>query len=147
MTTDTVDSARSTPWWFWVVAVLSLAWNAIGGHDYTMSHVQGVAYLRQAGMSAAAVAYVESYPSWMHAVWAIGVWGAVAGSLLLLLRLRWALHAFVLSFLGAAGSMAHTAITPGGVAAMGLTFPGIICVVWLVLAWFSWAMTKRGVLR
>jgi hypothetical protein len=143
-----MDSARSTPWWFWVVAVLSLCWNAVGGYDYTMSHVQGVAYFQQSGMSPAAIAYMQSYPSWMHAVWAIGVWGSVAGSLLLLARLRWALHAFALSFLGAAGSAIHTAMTPGAAEAMGgLVFPGVICAICLVLAWFSWAMTKRGVLR
>ena len=148
MTTDTTESGRSTPWWFWVVAVLSLLWNAFGGYDYTMSHVQGEAYMRAGGMSDAAIAFMHAYPTWMHAVWAIGVWGSVAGSILLLLRMRWALHAFVLSLLGAAGSAIHIAATPGGMAAMGgLTFPIIICLVVVLLIWFSWAMTKRGVLR
>ena len=147
MTTETMESGRVTPWWFWVVAVVSLLWNAVGGYDYTMSHVVGEAYYHQSGMSAPQIAVMVAYPAWMHAVWAIGVWGSVAGSLLLLLRMRWALHAFVLSLLGAAGSLIHTAMTPGGAQAMGLIFPVIICVICVVLAWFSWAMTKRGVLR
>ena len=147
MTTETMESARSTPWWFWVVAVVSLLWNAIGGYDYTMSHLQGEVYYEQSGMTPAQIAMMAAYPSWMHAVWAIGVWGSVAGSLLLLLRSRWALHAFALSFLGAAGSLAYTATTHGGAQAMGLIFPIVICVICLVFAWFAWAMTKRGVLR
>ena len=74
--------------------------------------------------------------------------GVGVGSILLLLRMRWALHAFALSLLGAAGSALHTAITPGASAAMGgLVFPLIICAIVVALMWFSWAMTKRGILR
>lgn len=148
MTTEAMDGARSTPWWFWAVAAVSLLWNAYGGYDYTMSHLQGEAYYVKSGMTAAQIALMTAYPSWMHAVWAIGVWGSVAGSLLLLLRMRWALHAFLLSFLGAAGSLIHTVMTPGAAQTMGgLVFPIVICVICLVFAWFAWAMTKRGVLR
>ena len=148
MTTDTVEPAgRSTPWHFWVVAVVSALWNSVGGYDYTMSHVQGDAYAQQAGMSAAQIAFVGAYPTWMHAVWAVGVWGSVVGSVLLLLRMRWAFHAFVLSTRGAAGLLAYLALTPGGVATMGLTFPILIVAICLVLVWYAWTMTKRGVLR
>ena len=147
MTTDTMDSGRATPWWFWVVAVLSLLWNAIGGADYTMSHVQGEAYMRQMGMGEAQIAYLAAYPSWMHAVWAIGVWGSVAGSVLFLLRSRWAFHAFVLSTLGAAGALVYTAMVGDGAKVMGLVMPCVIVAICVVFVWFAWAMTKRRVLR
>ena len=147
MTSETIGSSRTTPWWYWVVAVVSLLWNAIGGADYTMSHVQGEAYMRQMGMGEAQIAYITAYPSWMHAVWAIGVWASVAGSLLLLLRMRWAFHAFALSTLGAAGALAYTGMVGEGAKVMGLVMPAVIVAICLVFVWFSWAMTKRGVLR
>ncbi len=145
MTTADTGVAR-TPWHFWLIVVLSLLWNGFGGFDYTMSHLQGETYYRQMGMSEAQIAAMALYPVWMHAVWAVGVWGSVAGSILLLLRSRWAFHAFVLSALGAAGSLAYTAVTPA-LQSMGLAMPAVIVAICLFLVWYARRMTKRGVLR
>ena len=90
---------------------------------------------------------METYPVWMHAVWAIGVWGSVAGSILLVLRSRWAFHAFAVSFLGVIGNFAYTAASPGAVETMGLAMPLVIGAACLFFIWYSWTMTKRGVLR
>lgn len=148
MTTATEAAApRSTPWWFWVLAVLSPAWNAFGGFDYTMSHLQGDAYLRSVGMTEPQIAFMAGYPSWMHAVWAVGVWGSVLGSVLLLLRSKWAMHSFAVSTLGALGALIYTATTPGGEVMGGIAFPAVIVAICVILAAFAWAMTKRGVLR
>ena len=145
----TIDNVgRSPPWHFWVIAVVSLMWNSFGGFDYTMSHVQGVAYYRQMGMTEAQIAYMGAYPVWMHGVWAIGVWGSVLGSILLLLRKRWAFLSFVLSTLGAAGALAYTALVDDGATIMGgLAMPAVIVIICLFFVWYAKAMTKRGILR
>ena len=141
-------TARITPWHFWLIAVISLLWNSFGGYDYTMSHVQGEAYMRQMGMTEPQIAYMAAYPVWMHGVWAIGVWGSVAGSILLLLRSRWAFLSFVLSTIGAAGALAYTALVGDGAKIMGgVAMPVVIVVVCLFFVWYAQAMTKRGVLR
>jgi hypothetical protein len=145
--TATADASRSTPWHFWVVVVIAVLWNGFGGYDYTMSHLQGEAYYRQMQMTDAQIAYMGTYPSWMHGVWAIGVWGSVAGSILLLLRMRWAFHAFVLSLLGAIGNVLYTAMAPGASQAMGIVMPLVIVAACLFFIWYAWLMTKRGVLR
>lgn len=146
--TATLDTPRAgAPWHFWVVAVVSLLWNAIGGYDYTMSHLSGDAYMRQMGMKEAQIAYMAAYPSWMHAVWAIGVWGSVLGSILLLLRSRWAFHAFALSTLGALGALIYTAAVGDGAKVMGLIMPVVIVVICLFFVWYARTMTKRGALR
>ena len=84
MTTMQGTSRAGAPWHFWVVAVVSLLWNSFGGYDYTMSHLSGDAYYRQMGMTEGQITAMVAYPSWMHAVWAVGVWGSVLGSILLL---------------------------------------------------------------
>ena len=112
MTTATDTPRAGAPWHFWVIAVISALWNGFGGYDYTMSHLQGDAYYRQMQMTEAQIAVMDAYPVWMHAVWAIGVWGSVAGSILLLLRMRWAFHAYVLSTLGAVGSISPIRARP-----------------------------------
>ncbi len=140
-------NARATPWHLWVVGVVALLWNGFGGYDYLMSHLQGEAYYRQVGMSEAQIAYMAAYPTWMHAVWALGVWSAVAGSLLLLLRSRFALHAFILSLLGIVGSNGYALFTPGGWEVMGGVMTLVIAAIGLALLAYAWAMTRRGVLR
>jgi hypothetical protein len=142
--TETMDTRATAPWYFWAVAVVALLWNAFGGYDYAMSHLQGLAYFRQMGMTDAQIAFLGAYPAWMHAVWAIGVWGSVLGSILLLLRSRWALHAFAASLLGAVGNLAYLLTNPGG---GGIVFPAVIIAICMLLIWFSRTMTKRGVLR
>jgi hypothetical protein len=148
MTTTTEGEApRSTPWHFWVVAVVSLVWNGFGAFDYTMSHTQGEAWYRQAGMTDAQIALMNTYPSWMHGVWAIGVWGSALGAVLLLLRSRWAFHAFAVSILGALGNLGYTALGPGAAAGMDPIFPAVIVAICAFFIWYAWTMTKRGVLR
>lgn len=147
MTTADTAPRAGAPWHFWLVAAISLFWNAFGGYDYTMSHLQGDAYYKASGMTEAQIGFMHAYPVWMHAVWALGVWGSVLGSVLLLLRSRWAFHAFVVSSLGAAGSLAYTQLNGG--AAMGLSpvFPLVILAICVFFVWFSMTMTKQGVLR
>ena len=145
--TTTEDQAPAAPWHFWVVAVVSLVWNGFGGFDYTMSHLQGEAYYRQMGMSEAVIAFMNTYPSWMHAVWAVGVWGSVLGAVLLVLRSKWALHAFAVSILGAIGNLLYTATTPAAAGVMGIEMPLVIIAICAFFIWWSWTMTKRGVLR
>lgn len=147
MTTTTADEVRGTPWHFWLVAAIAVLWNGFGGYDYTMSHLQGETYYRQAGMTDAQIAYMAAYPMWMHAVWATGVWGSVAGAILLALRMRWAFHAFVISILGAIGNLAYVAATAGGGETMGMVMPLVIVAACLFFIWYAWMMTKRGVLR
>ena len=148
MTTADTPAAAKAPWHFWLVAIVGLFWNGFGGVDYTMSHLQGEAYYRQMGMSDAQIAFMGTYPSWMHAVWAIGVWGSVLGAILLALRSKWAFHAFALSALGALGNLIYTAMTPAASAAgMGLPMPIVILVICAAFIWYAWTMTKRGILR
>lgn len=151
MTTATTDAGRSTtPWHLWVVGILSLLWNGYGGYDYTMSQLQGDAYYRASGMTDAQIAYFHAYPTWMIAVWAIGVWGSVLGSILLLARSRWAFHAFVVSLAAVLVSLLYAyVLKPQADAMTGMTtmMQAVITIACGLFAYYSWAMTKRGVLR
>lgn len=135
----------------WIVGFVSLVWNAGGAMDYLMTRVNAVEYL--AAQPAERLAMLQDAPVWFGVTWAIGVWFSVIGSLLLLLRSRFAGSAFALSLLGLIGSSVYTyGIAQGGsmVAAAGtaaIAFTFAIPVV-LVLLWvYARAMTRRGVLR
>lgn len=150
--TDTTSMTTRTPWHLWVVGVVSLLWNAFGGYDFIMSTTQGETYWRASGMSQAMVDYYNAMPVWMYVPWVLGVWGAVAGSVLLLMRSRFALHAFALSLLGAIvsllyGTVIDKAPAPPPEMAMMTWMPYVIVVIAAFLAWYAWTMGKKGVLR
>ena len=73
----------ATPKHLWVVGILSLLWNCFGAFDYTMTELEGTGYLQGMGFSPEEIAYFTSFPAWAVALWAIGVWSSVAGSILL----------------------------------------------------------------
>ena len=136
-----------TPWHLWVVGALALLWNGYGGYDYVMTQTNNAAYLAQ--FTAEQRAYFDSYPMWMEAVWAVGVWGGVLGAVLLLLRMKWAFHAFLASLVAFAVSVVYGQ-TSGGAAVMGTTgvvFSAVIFLLGLGFVMYSRMMTRKGVLR
>jgi len=145
-----IETVR-TPWHLWVVGVLSLLWNGFGGFDFIQTTTRGEAYMRESGFGEEMIAYYNAMPGWMYVPWTLGVWGAVIGSILLLLRRRWAVHAFALSLAGAVFSLIYSkAINPPPLPAelaVMAWMPFVIMAIALFLAWYAWAMAKKGVLR
>jgi hypothetical protein len=140
------DRAR-TPWHLWVIGIVSLLWNAVGAFDYTATHLHYEAYM--ANFSQAQLDYFYGFPAWVVACWAIGVWGALLGSLTLLLRKSWAVWLFGASILGMAGTTIYNFVLTDGAALMGegaATFTIVIWVIALFLYFYSAAMAKRRVL-
>lgn len=140
----------ATPWHLWVVGIVSLLWNAVGANDYTQTSLRNEAYLESMGYPPEGMAYIDAFPAWAHAGWALGVWGALIGSLLLLFRSRYAVWAFAVSLVGIALTTIYEAgadmppelaeIQPGW-------FPLVLWGIALFLMWYAWTMRKKGVLR
>jgi len=151
MTDTTATMTTRTPWHLWAVGVISLLWNAFGGYDFVMSVTQGETYWRASGMTDAMIAYYNAMPAWMYVPWVLGVWGAVAGSILLLMRRRYAVHAFALSLIGAVGSLVYGFMNPMPELPAAMSFmaymPWVIALVAAFLLWYAWTMRRKGVLR
>ncbi|THD57179.1 hypothetical protein [Phenylobacterium sp.] len=150
MATTTMETPRSaTPWHLWVVGVIALLWNGFGGYDFVMSNLGGgQAYLHSMKMTDGQIAAMHALPAWMLIDWSVGVWGSVLGSILLLLRVRWAVHAFVASLAGLLISIAYYHSTANGkLMAVTPAFSAVLVAVCLLLVWYAWMMAKRGVLR
>lgn len=144
------DPARAAPLHFWIIAVLSLLWNSFGCYDYTMTKLDPDAYLAAAGMSAEAKTYLLGLPGWVTACWALGVWGSLAGSVLLLVRSRRAVAAFTLSLVGLAVSQGYQWL--GGMPAEMATPEMWVmsAMIWAALLFFLFYArfkVRRGVLR
>lgn len=139
-----------TRWHLWLVGIVSLLWNAVGAFDYTMTQSRSEWYLAQ--FTPEQLAYFFSYPAWVVAFWALGVWAAVLGSVLLLMRSRFAAPAFAVSLVGIVVTSVYTfglaetsmaEVTGSG----AIWFSAVIFVVTLALWLYARAMRARGQLR
>ncbi len=142
--------AAKTPISFWIIAVLSLLWNSMGAMDYYMTQTGNAEYL--ARFTNEQRAYFASFPAWMEAAWAFGVWGAASGSVLLLLRSRFAVQVFAVSLLGLIVSTIWQFFISdiGAFDLMGPTESMFTVAIWFVavaLLFYARAMHARGVLR
>lgn len=151
-TTSMTSMTRATPWHLWVVGVISLLWNGYGAYLFVMTNTQGDEFLRASGMTQPMIDHFHAMPAWTYAPWTVGVWGAVAGSLLLLLRNRFAVHAFALSLVGAVVSLVYgqfidKAPPAPPEMAVGAYMPYVIVVIAAFLLWYAWTMRKKGVLN
>jgi hypothetical protein len=144
-----MNGTAKSPMHLWIVGILSTLWNAFGCFDYLMTQTGNAAYL--AMFSPEMRAYFDSYPAWMEAGWAFGVWGALAGSLLILARSRHAAAAFAVSLAGlATGTLYQYVLSSppvdmktGGMMAMNLA----IWAVAIGLLVYALRMRRKGVLR
>jgi hypothetical protein len=133
----------------WAVGLLAVLWNGFACYDYLMTNLRSEAYL--ANFPADQLTYMDSLPSWLTAFWALGVWGGLAGSLLLLARSRHAIAAFALSVVGVVitfGYMMFGTDMPASMkTGVSAAMPWVIFIIALFLLWYARGAQKQGLLR
>ncbi|MEH6683018.1 MAG: hypothetical protein V7664_00825 [Qipengyuania sp.] len=140
-----MEQAIKTPWHLWVVGIATLLFNAIGCYSYTMTQTGSLADL---GMTPDQIAYFDGFPAWADAAWALGVWGAFTGSVLLLLRRKLALAAFVVATIGLIATTYFELVVSQ--IPDSLQNPALMAAIWistLFSLWYSRWMGAAGVLR
>jgi hypothetical protein len=143
-----VQLARA-PVHLWIVGILATLWNGFGAFDYVMTQTSNEAYLAQ--FSAEERAFFDSFPAWMEAFWAVGVWGALIGSLLLLIRNRHAVTAFGLSLVGMVVGMGYQYVAMDAPESMKsgamAIMPWVILAIGIALFVYARNLAAKGVLR
>ena len=149
----TTVNAR-TPVHLWIVGIVSLLWSCFGAYDYLMTRMRNTDYLAAAMPGAdpnAILAWVDGFPIYAQIGWGLGVWMGLAGSILLLVRHRWALPAFALSLVGAILGLGYQIVAappvPGPESAMMKVMPYVIIAVALGLFLYARALHQKGVIR
>lgn len=136
-----------TPVHLWIVGSVTLLWNALGGANYLMTQMAGDA--TQAALTPDQWAFVEGLPLWVTGAWALAVWVAVAGSLLLLARRRLAAAAFGLAIVALLVTLAYEYGVAGALPVMGpkaMAFSGILLVVSAAQWEYARRMLRAGLL-
>ncbi len=117
----------------------------MGVFSYVMTMLGNLADL---GMTPEQITFMQSYPAWANAFWALGVWGAFAGSVLLLLRSRFAVAAMMIALLGLIGTTVYAyALITVPASMQAPTLDVMIWAVTLFLLFYARRMKAAGVLR
>lgn len=153
ITDGSADRAR-TPVHLWIVAALSALWNGFGCYEYVMTRTQGATYIKSMMPDVDAdayMAYINGFPIWASFGWGLGVWTALLGTILLILRNKLAVPAFGLSLIGAVLGLGYQIANPvklsGMDPTMSIVAPIMVIGFCLFLYFYSRAMRARGVLR
>ena len=129
---------QKPPTWYYVVAGLATFWALIGCYAY-LSHVSmGPDDL--AKLPAQQREIWAMMPAWVTSAYAFAVWGALAGAICLMLRLRVARQAYTVSLVAVVVQFGWTFLatpilsTVGGSAAI---FPLVIFGIGAFMLWFT----------
>ena len=149
MNQQVITRTTRTPWYFWLLAVLALLWNAMGCFDYFMTQSHNESYLEQ--FSPEMLAFVDSFPQWVTTFWALGVWNGLLGSITLLLRKQITVPIYIISCVSMVVVTIRNFGFSDGMDVMGSTFDLLFTGVMFLLAiaqiLYAQAMVKCGILR
>ncbi|SNS54207.1 hypothetical protein SAMN06295912_108162 [Sphingomonas laterariae] len=137
--------AVKPPIWFWIVALLALAWEVMGCF----------AYVSQVGMSAADIAKLpadqqeiwQMMPGWVTGAYAVAVWIGLLGAIALVARKSWARPLFIVSVVAAIAQFGWTFLATPILKTMGASaalFPAVIILIGLLLVGYAGHATRRG---
>ena len=144
---NTGETRQKTPVHLWIVGVLALLWNAMGAFDYLATQMELESYM--SSFTEEQLAYFYGFPSWAVAFWATAVWGALLGSVGLLLRRKWSVWVFGVSVAAMVVTSIYNFGLSNGAEVMGsegLIFSVVIWVISILLLVYAWSQAKRGVL-
>jgi len=146
---ESMNGWTRVPPHLWIVGGLTALWNGFGALDYTMTQTRNAAWMAQ--LSEAQLAWLDAAPWWANGSWALGVWGGLAGSLLLLARSRHAVTAFIVSLVGLAANTLYQSAAPmpsGHMDSTGaIALHVAIWAIGIALLVYAIRMRRRGVLR
>ncbi len=148
------NAITKMPIHLWIVGGLATLWNGFGCFDYFMTRTGGADYI-ESMMPAidgdAMMAYIDGFPIWAAFGWGLGVWAGLVGSILLLMRHRWAVPVLGLSLLGAVIGIGYQLANPSAIvelsSGVNAVIPYMIIGIAIFLFVYARAMRIRGVLR
>jgi hypothetical protein len=131
----------------WMIGGIAFLWNGVFLlSDFVLNQIADPGYQAFAsdvlGIPVSAVTgYYAAWPLWAVAAWAIAVFGATIGAALLLLRSRFAFHAFCAGLIGSVimGAFVISFPMPRTAGDMAMEFSEQIQPVFWVIEWLIFA--------
>ncbi|MFN8337117.1 MAG: hypothetical protein U0U09_18435 [Cyclobacteriaceae bacterium] len=130
---------------FWIISVLALIWNLMG----VMAYITTVTMTPEA-LQALPPEQQQLYtdiPKWATAAFAVAVWGSTLGSVLMLLRKKFAKPVFAVALAGILVQMTHSLFISKSIEVYGpggAVMPVMIILIGGFLVWYSRHATEKG---
>jgi hypothetical protein len=134
-------TSTKPPIWYWIVSVIALLWNAMGTNAYLQQAYNTESY--RAMYSEEQLEIAANLPSFITAAFALAVFGGLLGSILLLVRKKFAVILFYISLLAVLIQMGYLLIN-GYASSIAMTI--MIIVLAVLLAWFAKYASSKGYL-
>ena len=127
------------PFWFWIVTVIAVLWNAMGVNQYFQQAYKTESW--RGSITDEQFEIISNFPVWLTAAFAIAVFSGFLGSVGLFLRKKWAYSLLLLSLIAVIVQMGYI-LSQEYADNMGMTFS--IIAFALILVWFSKKSMSKG---
>jgi hypothetical protein len=145
MTDNPPISSTRAPIWLTTAALGGVAWNIFGIVQFAGSIMATESSLIASGLTPEQAVVMTGHPAWMTLAFAVGVFGGLGGSVLLLLRRPAATPVLLISFLAYVALWIGDAVH-GVFAALGAPQVGILTLV-VAIAAALYAVSRRAPAR
>ncbi len=138
-------SKPSTPLWFKIAVGAAILWTLAGVFAYYSDVTMSAETL--AAMPEAQREIYETRPTWVVGAYAIAVFAALAGAILLALRKKLATPLFAVSLAAVIVQMGFVLFGMNVIATLGASaaiFPAVIVILGAAMFWLSMTGQKRG---
>lgn len=143
-----MNGHAKAPWHLWAVGAATLLWNGFGAFQWYRQVTRSDSYWGNLTMEQ--VQFIIAQPMGVEVAFGVGVWTGVLGALMLLLRRRLALNAFVASLIAILVNTLFMQVLSNGRAVFGNgTLIAAIAVIAVAAASIVYAhfARKRGIIR
>lgn len=142
---DLIDSKPGTL--YYVIVGVFLTWNLIGMMLYYQQMTLTPEIMVSAGMSDAEMAWVEATPTWANAAYAIAVTLGVLASILMLLRRKEAVPAYMVSLAAIIVQDFESFVLRNPIETWGTNayyVPTAVLIIAIVEIWYSRSSKAKG---
>lgn len=135
-------TSTKPPIWYWILSVVALIWNAMGVNAYLQQAYNTDSYREMYSQEQQEIA--ANLPAYVTAAFALAVFCGALGSLLLLLRKKFAVTLFYISLVAVIVQMGYLLIN-GYASSIPMTVMIIVFAVFF--AWFAKYSASKGYLN
>lgn len=136
-------SKQKPPFWYWIFAVIGLAWNLLGVNQY-LQQVFKTEYLKEMYPDPTILEMVYNTPNWVMAAFAVSVFFGLLGTILLLARKKFSKILLLISFVAVLVQMTYQIFLSGSIEYYGPL--GLILPVTVILISFALVrLARKGI--
>ena len=143
-----VEANRAVPIWFWILGVLAVLWNLIGLLAFVAQMLMTEETMAQ--LPEAQQDLYRNMPTWVNFAFAVAVVCGTLGTILLLVRTKFATPVLALSLLGVLLQYGHMFLmtnTPSVMGAGAMVLPALVVLISIGLIPYSTYCKGRGLLK